>query len=94
VRSGRLYGNAVLSQSSHDELRKKIEDYLLNNMPRLYKQKEKCGQLQSYLHLIEMESTKEAQNLIRRGMIESEAWKFAIRQEINRTESNNRQMFY
>ena len=85
---------ATPSQSSHDELREKIEDYLLNNMPRLYKQKEKCGQLQSYLDLIEKDSTKEAQNLIQRGMIESEAWKFAIRQEINRTESNNRQMFY
>ena len=92
MRSGRLYGNAVPIESRRTS--KKIEDYLLNNMPRLYKQKEKCGQLQSYLHLIEMESTKEAQNLIRRGMIESEAWKFAIRQEINRTESNNRQMFY
>jgi len=31
------------------------------------------------------ESTKEATNLIQRGMIEKEAWDFAIHQEINRT---------
>jgi hypothetical protein len=81
-------------QSSHAEVQKKIEAYLLNNMPRLYKQKEKCGQLQSYVDLIEKESTKEAQNLINRGMIENEAWNIAILQQINRTEINNRQTFY
>jgi hypothetical protein len=67
------------------ELRRKIEDYLLNNLPRLYKGKKRCGQLQSYLELIVNESTKEAQNLIQCGMIENEAWNFAIRQAINRT---------
>jgi hypothetical protein len=66
-------------------LRQKIENYLLNNFPRLYKGKQKCGKLQSYLDLIVKESTKEAENLIHRGMIQKEAWDFAIHHEINRT---------
>ena len=70
------------------ELQQKIEDYLLNNKPRLYKQKKKCGELQSYLELIMKEATKTAENLIRQGMFETEAWKFAIHQEISRTENN------
>jgi hypothetical protein len=74
------------SQFSNEvALRQKIEDYLLNNLPRLYKAKKKCGKLQSYLDLTVKESTKEAENLIQQGMIEQEAWNFAIRQEINRT---------
>ena len=70
---------------SEAALRQKIEDYLVNKFPRLYKGKEKCGKLQAYVDLIVKESTKEAENLIQRGMIEQEAWNFAIRHEINRT---------
>jgi len=70
---------------SETALRQQIEDYLLNNFSCLYKAKKKCGQLQEYLDLIMKESTKEATNLIQRGMIEKEAWDFAIHQEINRT---------
>jgi len=70
---------------SETALRQQIEDYLLNNFSRLYKAKKKCGQLQEYLDLIMKESTKEATNLIQRGMVEKEAWDFAIHQEINRT---------
>jgi hypothetical protein len=75
-------------------IRQKIEDYLLNNKPRLHQQKKKCGQLQSYLDLTAQEATKIALNLIHQGMNEDEAWNLAVRQEINRTESNNRQSFY
>jgi len=75
-------------------IRQKIEDYLLNNKPRLHKQKKKCGQLQSYLDLTAQEATKIALNLIHQGMNEDEAWNLAVHQEINRTESNNRQSFY
>ena len=80
-----------LDQSS---IRQKIEDYLLINRPRLHRQKKKCGQFRSYLDLLARESTEEAQNLIHRGMIEKEAWNFAINQAINRAESNNLQSFY
>jgi hypothetical protein len=68
-------------------LRKAIEDYLLNNKPRLHKQKQKCGELPSYLDLLTSETTKTARNLIVRGMLETEAWNHAIRYEISRTEN-------
>ena len=69
---------------SETALRQQIDDYLLNNFFRLHKAKKKCGQLQAYLDLMK-ESTNEATNLIQRGMVEKEAWDFAIHQEINRT---------
>ncbi|MFZ2036167.1 MAG: hypothetical protein WAU62_04545 [Dehalococcoidales bacterium] len=75
-------------------IRQKIEDYLLINRPRLHRQKKKCGQLRPYLDLLVKESSKEAQNLIQRGMIEKEAWNFAINQAVNRAESNNFRSFY
>jgi hypothetical protein len=75
-------------------IRQKIEDYLLNNKPRLYKQRKKCGQLQSYLDLTAQGTTKIALNLIHQGMNEDEAWNLAVRQEINRIEIDNRKSFY
>jgi hypothetical protein len=34
---------------SPTDVRRSIEEYLLANKPRLHKQKQKCGELQSYL---------------------------------------------
>jgi len=75
------------AQLSPMEVRKKIEDYLLVNMPRLHKQKMKCGELQSYLDATTQAVMQNAQNLISRGMFAAEAWKLAVHQEIARTEN-------
>jgi hypothetical protein len=70
------------------KLQQRIENYLVNNKPRLYKRKKRCGEFQSYLEFTMREVTKTAKNLISRGMFETAAWEYAIYQEISRTENN------
>lgn len=70
------------------KLQQRIENYLVNNKPRLYKRKKRCGELQSYIEFAVREVTKNAKNLISRGMFETAAWEYAIHQEISRTENN------
>ena len=70
------------------ELQQRIENYLINNKPRLYKREKRCGELQSYIEFAVREVIKNAKNLISRGMFETAAWEYAIYQEISRTENN------
>ncbi len=80
--------NPTSFPSNQAALQEKIVNYLKDNKPALYKQKQKSGLLQSYLEMLLRETAKSAQNLIGRGMLENEAWNRAIRQEILRIESD------
>ncbi len=63
-------------------LKQKVAEYLKNNEAAIFKMKKECGELDSYIELITNETTKYAQNVISRGMLEQGAWDLAIRQEV------------